>query len=250
MLITLGFGLRPRQRAAWIPSTLDGLIGWYDAADPASLVLESGLVSQWSDKSPAGHHLLGAGDNKPHTGTVMQNTRNMVDFKDGAYAKYLSLSGSVTGGALSGLSSMASTLSFVFKQDAVNSAGAVVSIRNAAYADAFVPDLNNANRAYFPDDTGIGYMQFNPTIMPRGTAYCVTFVWAASGIKCYINGALQGTDNAAASNYIDRFVLGYRCSTGASWKGAIGEICVLDRAITDSERAKLEEYLLKKWGIA
>jgi hypothetical protein len=40
----------------WTPFAVRGVAGWYDAADPASVVQSAGLVSQWDDKSGNDYH--------------------------------------------------------------------------------------------------------------------------------------------------------------------------------------------------
>ena len=44
--------------APWTPFAVRGVAGWYDAADPASVVQSGGLVSQWDDKSGNDHHAI------------------------------------------------------------------------------------------------------------------------------------------------------------------------------------------------
>lgn len=251
MLIELGRGMRPLKPAQnFTPAKLSGLIGWYDAADAATITAASSLVSNLADKSSASNHLVGLSNNKPITGALTQNGLNLLNFNDPTYAKFLSLTGASSGGALSGLSSIASTIAVTFKQNTTASNGAILSVKSTINADAFVPDLGSSNRGYFPQSTGASFMNLNPTTMPRGSAYCVVFRWSPAGITCHVNGVLQGSDTLASANYIDRFVLGYRCATSMLWRGAIGEVCVINRGITDAERVSLQNYLMTKWGIA
>lgn len=251
MLIDLGRGIRPLKTGAWSPNKLSGLIGWYDAADTGTITHASSFIGQVNDKSGAGNHLLGSGSNKPSTGTLTINGLNTINFEETGYNRFLSLDGTLTGPAPAGLSSQQSTVAFIFKQSTTASNGAPIAIKSTINSDAFVADLGTTNRGYFPQSTGANFMHLNPTVMPRGSVYCVVFVWSqADGIKCYVNGTLAGSDPAASTNYINRFILSYRPSTGLYWRGAIGEICVLNRAINNTERAALTTYLKRKWGIA
>lgn len=70
----------PRLVPGWAPTSLPNLGFWYDAADPATITVATG-VSQWDDKSGNARHLLqGTGANQPATGTRTQNNRNVIDF--------------------------------------------------------------------------------------------------------------------------------------------------------------------------
>lgn len=250
MLLDLGRGMRPRAAGRnWLPGQLSGLIGWYDMADSATITNTGIYLDALADKSGAGNDLAGLTDNRPRIDTVTQNGLAMFDCLHGSVGKFMSLDGTSSGAPPTGLSSMASSISVVFKQSSTNSAGALIALKDTNFADALVPDLQLSGRAYLPDDTGSGYIQLDPTPMPRGSAYCLTFVWSGSGIACYVNGELEGSDSAAGSNYINRFVLGYRVYTASLWRGAIGEVCVLNRALTDDERTAMESYLMTKWEI-
>lgn len=252
MLLNLGLGMRPRcARSAtlFIPSSLSGLIGWYDAADAATITESGGLVSGLADKSGAGNNLVGSGNNKPHTGNATLNGLNVINFTDGSFAKLLSLSGTASGALLTGLSAMASSISFVFKQDAAASSGAPICLKSTTNADSLIPDLSTGGIGYFPDDSSTSFLQVNPTQTPRGTAYCLTLIWSGSGITLYKNGTQIATDTAAGSNYLNRFVLGYRVATSQKWSGSIAELCVINRALTSEERGELENYLMDKWGL-
>jgi hypothetical protein len=60
-----------------------------------------------------------------------------------------------------------------------------------------------------------------------------------------VNGASSFT--TSASQTMQR--IGYYSSTLFQWQGWIGEILLYDRALSASDRLKVERYLGKKWGI-
>lgn len=67
--------------SSFSPLTLSGLKGWWDASDTATITSAATLVSQITDKSGVGNHLLQSVDaNKPKTGTRTQNGLNVLDF--------------------------------------------------------------------------------------------------------------------------------------------------------------------------
>lgn len=80
-----GYGNRlaasaPVSAAGFLPSDDTGLLGWWDAADAATITESGGLVSSWADK--AGGSALGqAGPAaRPVTGTRSLNGLNLLDF--------------------------------------------------------------------------------------------------------------------------------------------------------------------------
>ena len=70
----------------WTPDLFGSsvLIGWYDAADAASITQASNAVSQWNDKSGNANHMTEAtAGRKPTTNTQTQNSLNVIDFDGG-----------------------------------------------------------------------------------------------------------------------------------------------------------------------
>lgn len=64
------------------PRSIPGLAGWWDAADAASVTLDSGRVSQWADKSGLGRHAANStsGSTQPDYITAGRNGLNVVRF--------------------------------------------------------------------------------------------------------------------------------------------------------------------------
>lgn len=74
--------LRPRQAGGFDPRTVAGLEAWWDAADSASVTLDSGRVSQLNDKSGKGRHAANttSGSTQPTYETAARNGRNVARF--------------------------------------------------------------------------------------------------------------------------------------------------------------------------
>jgi type II secretory pathway pseudopilin PulG len=72
-----------------------------------------------------------------------------------------------------------------------------------------------------------------------------------NNISFYLNGNLL--DNASYTSIISDDDFGtannMRIRIGANFKGWLGEVLVFNKALTDKERIKVEQYLLKKWKI-
>lgn len=64
------------------PREIPGLQAWYDAADSASITLDSGRVSQWSDKSGNARHATNttSGSTQPSYTTAGRNGLNVLTF--------------------------------------------------------------------------------------------------------------------------------------------------------------------------
>lgn len=66
---------------AWSPLSLPNLVGWYDASVASSITASGGAVSQWNDLSGHNFHLTqGTGSLQPLTGSLTQNSKNVIKF--------------------------------------------------------------------------------------------------------------------------------------------------------------------------
>jgi hypothetical protein len=86
-----------------------------------------------------------------------------------------------------------------------------------------------------------------------------TDITAASGndrVSILINKADQGATNsdtnpASTSNSTYDLHIGSAAgrTEGVFWEGDIAEVIIYDSALSDTDRGKVEDYLLAKWGI-
>ena len=74
--------LRSYLHSTFDPRRIPGLAAWYDAADSASVTLDSGRVSQWSDKSGNARHATNttSGSTQPSYSTAARNGLNVLRF--------------------------------------------------------------------------------------------------------------------------------------------------------------------------
>ena len=76
--------LRPRSRgvSTALPLTIAGLEAWWDAADSASVTLDSGRISEWRDKSGKGRHAANStsGSTQPDYISAGRNGLNVARF--------------------------------------------------------------------------------------------------------------------------------------------------------------------------
>lgn len=74
--------LRSYLHSTFDPRRIPGLQAWYDAADSASITLDAGRVSQWSDKSGNARHATNttSGSTQPSYSTAARNGLNVLRF--------------------------------------------------------------------------------------------------------------------------------------------------------------------------
>ena len=79
----------------------------------------------------------------------------------------------------------------------------------------------------------------------------LTGIKTASNIFLYLNGNIRGTvsDSSAISDDNFGIASNMRIRVGENFKGWLGEVLVFNKSLTEKERIKVEQYLLKKWRI-
>lgn len=213
---------------------VSGYVGWWDAADIASITITSGKVSQWNDKGSGGHNLSQATAGKrPTSGANLIGGLNVLTF-DGA-ATYLS-----------GTTPLAAILSTVFVVAQNTDAG-------ATQRDVF----------QFGEGTGDGRIyrtsadhidMFNGLSIDSGQTWGTTL---AHVVAATFNGAsskLTVDGGAVTNGTVNTNAPGSTWEAGAFnnsewWKGYIGEIIVYSSALSNANRKLVEDYLLAKWSI-
>lgn len=248
MLVTLGLGVpRTRQsRNAWLPTQIAGLIGWYDAADPAAINEVSGRASDWYDKSGHNNHLTTLLSGRPETGVDTINGQNVLGFSSDCF----SLSGETSGSQLPAMDKTNCCIAYVFKQPA-NVDAAPIYIKSTASGDMLSPNFSNLDRLYVPGPGITGSLYASPSPAANGSTYSiVTNFSAATGIQSYVDNLIAIDDaTGVAGNTFDRFTIGARPYNGAFWSGLIAEVCVFSQTLNESERLALHTYLAAKWGL-
>ena len=259
MLLNLGYFMRPYNGGTitsapgaptWQPTDLSGLIGWWDASD-ASTVLQTtttGRVQQWNDKSGNDNHLSqGTPANEPVTGTTTINSLNTIEFGNGA-AHYLSPDGDLTGN-IAAIDAQDISIHAVFKQTNANITGALLCLKSTNGADSIMPAFAAGDKYYGPTPDGGSYLIIDPSPFSEESAAVLGFESNATDMVLYKNGTLEDSaGTAAASDFFDRFIIGYRASSNKLWEGEIAEI-IVSTALNTTDRQAVEGYLTNKWGL-
>jgi hypothetical protein len=226
---------------------------WLDASDTATITESGGDVSQWNDKSGNGNNVSQAtGINQPKTGTRTQNGLNVIDF-DGTN-EFLN------GGDILDIRTGGLTALVVSKLDVASGVkvimGKWVTGANLARWSLY---FENTNFIVLFDELGIAPLRFNlydPGVSARTEPRIMTnrieraaFLTQWAGSQIVGSTAITTTSDL---NSVYNFNIGRQdgnTNAAASLDGWVGEIVVVQRALTTNEIISLTSYFNRKWGL-
>jgi hypothetical protein len=239
------------------PSSIAGLQLWLDASDATtlfnatsggSLVAADGGVARWEDKSGnARHATQSTSANRPARKTAVQGGLDVLRF-DGTDDF---LQGSSTPG-----SGNARTV-FVVSKSANTSGGELLQIGIRTQAEP----IFLARLIYISPDTYVSG-DLTSNVLVTNTQITINsfglFTFreissdrSVSVRRNQVSSATTGT--LGLFNGSAGFSVGARTPpplvTAGFWNGDIAEIVTYDSALSDTDRAAVEAYLLAKWGI-
>lgn len=235
------------------PRSLTGLAVWLDAQDAASFTYSTGQdVSAWADKSGNSNTASqGTAGNQPLYVASGINGKPAVQFYDDSTAKFLSAADSAS------MDYTTFTMFVVYKR--ATDLGAVEHLAGKY--------ITTGNQREFR----MSILSTNPvqdTISADGTGATVTSVNTMGGVPTGYaqisemtgNGTtLSGTRNTwsggstGATTYFNgtgAFTLGGRDAGADPFSGYIGEVIFYNRALSDSEKTQVYNYLSSKWTIS
>jgi hypothetical protein len=250
------------QRRLWTPAVLqDALCLWLDATDLASLGGASGLLSQWSDKSPRGNHAAQTtGANRPALAYDQINNRPTVQFRT-ASSQYMTFatSGFATGNAGRAEFMLVKPVDTTTRC-ILSSYGAFAVTRLFDFElNGFTVDINGRHWFHTFED---GYYGNAGTVVAGSPAiYAVAYSGGgtSSSARLYTNGGsetltfaagLSAPNSALDTGSGSTGYLGARVDLFGYSNADIGEVLFLSRDVTAAERQNIEGYLAWKWGLA
>ncbi len=227
------------------PTEITGCVGWYDAADAATITQSSGEISQWDDKGSAGLDVVqSTSSQKPNTVSGDLNSKDTIYFDNGdilnATGHHVSGSssrtifivakaneGSSSGNRLCHLGHTAGTGTMVFLTTELGfRCGTGVTV---IHNDDTLSQVNyevieyNLNGTILNDLTGYkDGVLLTPTTVGKGTTTLNT-----SG-----NTAIGATEDL-----------------GGLFDGWIAELIIYDSSLSEADSNLVREYLEDKWGI-
>lgn len=247
-----------------IPQTISGLQLWldgsdastlYDATTGGSLVAADGAVARWEDKSGnARHATQGTANSRPVRKTAQLNNLDGLDF-DGTNDSF-----SVNSVAqfFSG-SNKEFTIFGVAKTDVTGSQQDFFSTGNSGNNNQNVRAgwNNGSQKLLVARESDLG-LDIVGKIVTGGTnlgtaAKVATWRGGASNGSLFLNGVSDATaadlTGSATINVASVGVLP-RLTPAVYFNGLIFEVVIYDSALSDTNRAAVESYLMTKWGIS
>ena len=256
VLAAVAFGL-PRQEfltqwkaanagGAWTPLDVEGLVGWFDAADTNTITVSAGHITQWVDKSGEGNHAIPKNITAPTSGTETLNSFNVIAcVSQGLYVPYNI--------------NLECTAVLVYKRTGANlySFGRSHSgINDRFYMDSYDTTTPEISVGSF------GQLRSVHTMTDINDWRVRTFAMSESAREAYlkIGGesletfALTGSDIIPAGQY--GFGIGVTAdgvnslhNFGSHHNVNVAEVIIYDRVLTVGEMNKIESYITGKWGL-
>jgi hypothetical protein len=261
---------RAALSTTWPVTTITGLQLWLDASDAStlydattggSLVAADGGVARWEDKSGNGRHFTqSTSANRPLRKINQQNGLGTLLFAAGAVSSRGDdiLIGSDFGDYLQ--SGQSATVFVVFRTLTSDVRHELINKQDSSGGWRFLVESDNKVKLFFDDNSG-GRTTVETASTVSTSSYSVLVFKASGGslssAAIYRNGAslavsASGSVQSVADNSA-AVEVGGGTSAGViydSLDGGIAEIIMCNAALSDTERASVENYLIAKWAIA
>ena len=232
-------------RGSWTPSEITTAL-WFDAAEIASLTLSGTAVTQWNDKSGNSRNATqGTISYRPVYSSSRQiNNINVVDF-DGV-SDFMDLADYTSSAGLSVVA--------VFTPDDVGGGSSIYHGKNiiTSYAGSFVRDFSMGVRdsalSVYAEDGTSNVEARSSTGITGGQTIIAYGQSNSTNTQVSIDGNSPGITGGSRN---DLLISGIAFHSGAYYfDGGIAEIIIVDDALSDVNRKKLEGYLAHKWALA
>lgn len=208
----------------FLPSTLTGLIGWYDASQIAGVTSGTSL-SAWTDLSGQGNHAKQASaQSQPKFFTNGQNGNSIVSW--------------ITGSLLT--SAVAPPQPYTFAAT-VNPTAISGQVTVASDAVSIAPLVAQTNYRC----VGGGSILVGSTATLNAWVTAIAIVNGSATTFSISNATTAGNVGTTALGSLN---IGARSPGNEYWIGAMGELILYNRIITEAERVTLNSYLQTKWA--
>jgi hypothetical protein len=269
------------------PTEIPGLESWWDAADAASVTLDSGRVSQLADKSGKGRHAANtsSGSTQPSYVTGARNGLNVARFAAASVQRLTVASSTaaynflhngtdsfIAAVSVYGTSDNPGALLALFGTNATASAN-VGSVYAFDDRGAGTPALNNAFAAQITTGS-VGFFAANifdatnsaplsayvDVLTPNTTlvhecAFSANNATASQRLRLRVNGGAEIAANnkttaASTANATFSLQLGANGNNGNPLTGDICELLMFSQIPTAAARDLIRRYLGAKWGVS
>ncbi|VGO18691.1 Ig-like domain-containing protein [Pontiella sulfatireligans] len=213
---------------------------WLDASDASSIVLSSGNVQQWNDKSGNGYHAFApASSNRP----AYDSVKGSIEFDgidDGL---------KISGGSAYGPGNEVTFFVVAQLDDVSRPQSFLTDVSATTFSKRFALHYQQWSfSGYLPliDNTSLTHDNKNYDLHMVGALYDgTTFSTSIDGS----NPPLTSTAAAGDSGSSDLVLGSFLNLTGNALDGRIHEIIIYRKALATTEFAAVEKYLSDKWGL-
>lgn len=228
--------LRPLASSGFTPASIAGLAVWFDAADAATVTLNSGNVSEWQDKSGNDRHATQAtAGNQPSYSTAALNGKNVVVAQDSSRVLKTAAFQAGLPQTVFVVASTTGSNQGIFQRGTVNSIHALWRS-----SPNFLARRGGASDATFTASDG--YKVF-------------TCVFNLTLSRIFV-GNTQGTDNTTnvastvGASTDNRTLALFNLDTILGLVGGIAEFIYFNAELNATDQGKVRAYLSKKWNVA
>ena len=232
--------LRPLA-SGFNPRSIPNLELWLDASDASTITVSTG-VSVWADKSGNGRNATQATGGKQPAYTNTLNGKNIVTFQGTDDTLQIANNAAFNTSAV--------TYIIIARQAAANNESLFYKASATSGIDGFIFRYR-AGTVIWPyqkNDGNAATLSYASNTNTNANIYSVTL--DASAQAAHVNGTQVATATVA-TGYSDTgpLWLGSRRDIGEFLNGDIAEVLFFSRALTPSERGRIEKALGRKWGI-
>ena len=230
--------LRPTA-SGFNPKSIAGLSLWLDAADASTITLSTG-VSVWADKSGNGRNASQATGGKQPAYSSTINGKNVVTFQGTDDTMQI--------GANAAFNATSQTIIIVSRQNAnANQALWYKADSNSAVG---VITRYRASNVFWHYQKNDGTAETLAVANTNSNVNVFATVLEPAAQAGYTNGSLvvSTTVTTAYDNNSGPW-LGSRRDVGEYLQADIAEVLFWNRALSASERSRVERYLGRKWGV-
>jgi uncharacterized repeat protein (TIGR01451 family) len=222
--------------SGFVPTSLPGLVDWYDASDASSLTLDAS-VTLWNDKSGNGANLAAPAASASRPALIASGINGLpaMAFSGGQYLY------GTTGFPVSSDYSIATVSLF---------SGSTTNNIFSGYT------ASGTSHALYGNSGSTATMFQNGNIVAgpsTGTAAFIgigTSQTSTGSVSVYVNGGSAATGVTGNKNVTDPSIETGGYSGAANYlTGDIGEVLVYHSVLSTAERQWVEGYLACKWGL-
>jgi len=219
------------------PTNIPNNILWLDATDSTTITETDGAVSQWNDKSGLDNHVVQAtGASQPNSKVSTINGLASIKF-DGVDDDLINTS----------FPNINTYSIFIVGEYVGTTVQTLLELSNGitSFTGVVFDYLLGTQSSVTTSDGVLVGVDLLET--PKLRIY--TAILDGADLKYYVNSVLQDTDSAGPiPATISDLTIGSLMGIDFL-KGSIGEIAIYDRALSDTEKDYILDYLSEKWAI-